>query len=157
VKAYNFHLRRYLKTFFPKKALESVDEFLLVSDPEVISTLHKVARDPAAPGYLDARCIIFRQHRFRAIALPESMTEKDLIGFKKSANIKDQNIEWEFFKVSSLQERLLFPVSRRHVIVQKASQCSDLLSKIPSKQSNWVYIAPENDLALINFLENWSS
>ena len=42
-------------------------------------------------------------------------------------------------------------------IIQKAKDCSDLLLKVPSKVSSWVYISPKHDLDLINFLENWSS
>ena len=46
--------------------------FYLVSDTDVISSLNKAAKDPKLPGHADAKCVIFRQHRFRAIALPDS-------------------------------------------------------------------------------------
>ncbi len=157
VKAYNFHLRRYMLTNYSRKTLESVDDFLSVSDTDVIAALNKAAKDPSLPGHLDARCIIFRQHRFRAISLPDAMTEKDIIDFKAKEKIGDANVALEFHKVQPPPDRLSFPVSRRHIIIQKASECSDLLLKVPSKRSNWIYIAPEHDLQLIDFLENWSS
>ncbi|MDE3045623.1 MAG: HD domain-containing protein [Verrucomicrobiota bacterium] len=155
VKAYNFHLRRYMQANFSPSLLQNVDEYLAISDTDVISSLNKAARDPRLPGHADAKCIIYRQHRFRAIALPEQMTEKELKDFKVKQKLKDSEIEWEFHPPEAICDRLSFPVSRRHVIVQKARDCSDLLLKIPSKKSNWVYIPPERDFELVRFLENW--
>ena len=100
--------------------------------------------------------MIFRKHRFRAIALPEGISEKDLKEFKLKSRIKDLEIDWEFHETPPPPERLCFPVSRRHVVVQKARDCSDLLLKIPTKKANWVYISPDHDFDLVNFLENWS-
>lgn len=156
VKAYNFHLRRYMKANYSKKTLENVDEFLSISDTDVISALNKAAKDPKLPGHADAKCVIFRQHRFRAISLPESISEKDLVSFKAKNKIGDDEIDWEFHKAEPPLDRLSFPVSKRHVIIQKARDCSDLLLKVPSKKSNWVYVSPERDLELINFLESWA-
>jgi len=156
VKAYNFHLRRYMKANYSKKTLESVDEFLSISDTDVISALNKAAKDPKLPGHADAQCVIFRQHRFRAISLPDALTEKDLIDFKAKTKMSDAEIDWEFHRAEPPLDRLSFPVSKRHVIIQKARDCSDLLLKVPSKKSNWVYVSPERDLELINFLENWA-
>jgi HD superfamily phosphohydrolase len=157
VKAYNFHLRRYMKANYSKKTLENVDEFLSISDTDVISALNKAAKDPKLPGHADAQCVIFRQHRFRAISLPDSLTEKDLNAFKAKNKLSDAEIDWEFHKAEPPLDRLSFPVSKRHVIIQKARDCSDLLLKVPSKKSNWVYVSPERDLELVNFLEGWSS
>lgn len=152
VKAYNFHLRRYMKANYWKK-LESVDEFLSLSDTDVISALNKAAKDPTLQGASDAKCVIFRQHRFRAIALPDEFTETDIIKFKTQHKLTDAEIDWEFHKADLPPNRLSFPVSRRHVVIQKARDCSDLLLKVPSKKSNWVYISPQRDLELVNFLE----
>ncbi|HSX25478.1 MAG TPA: HD domain-containing protein [Chlamydiales bacterium] len=157
VKAYNFHLRRYMKANYSKKPIESVDDFLSVSDTDVISALTQAAKNPNMPGHLDAQCVIFRQHRFRAIALPDAITEKELKEFKTKNKLTDAEIDWEFHKAEPPLDRLSFPVSRRHVIIQKARDCSDLLLKVPSKKSNWVYISPEHDLELVNYLEKWTT
>lgn len=153
VKAYNFHLRRYMVANYSKQ-LETVDEFLSLSDTDVISALNKAAKDPKLPGHADAQCVIFRQHRFRAIAVPEQITEEDLKRFKAKNKLTDAEIDWEFHHLEPPPDRLSFPVSRRHVIIQKARDCSDLLLKVPSKKSNWVYISPEHDLEFVNFLEH---
>lgn len=153
VKAYNFHLKRYMMAGYAK-ALSSVDEFLALSDTDVISALNKAAKDPKLPGHADARCVIFRKHRFRAIALPDHMAEKDLQQFKAFHKLGDSEIDWEFHKAELPPDRLSFPVSRRHFIIEKAKDCSDLLLKVPSRKENWVYISPERDLELVNFLEN---
>lgn len=152
VKAYNFHLRRYMKANYSKK-LDTVDDFLALSDTDVISALNKAAKDPKLPGHADAKCVIFRQHRFRAIALPDQITEEDLKKFKAQNKITDTEIDWEFNRNEIPAERFSFPVSRRHFVIQKARDCSDLLLKVPSKKANWVYISPEHDLELVNFLE----
>ena len=157
VKAYNFHLRRYMKAVYFKKMLESVDDFLSISDTDVISALNKAAKDPALPGHKDAECVIFRQHRFRAIALPDSLELKNLQEFKTKNKLTDADIDWEFHTVETPPDRLCFPVSKRHVVIKKAKDCSDLLLKTISKKSNWVYISPEYDLPLVHFLEKWTA
>ena len=156
VKAYNFHLRRFMKANYNIVPAETVDDFISISDTDVILSLNKAAKDTKLPGHMDAKCIIFRQHRFRAISLPDGMCEKDLKEFKLKNRLKDGDIEWEFQSVAPPPDRLCFPVSRRHVLIQKARDCSDLLLKIPSKKYNWVYISPEHDFDLIKFLENWT-
>lgn len=153
VKAYNFHLRRYMLANYSKK-LWSIDDFLYLSDTDVISALNKAARDPKLAGHADAKCVIFRQHRFRAIALSDGVTVEDLKKFKTKNKLSDAEIDWEFHQIDLPPDRLSFPVSRRHVMIQKARDCSDLLLKVPSKKSNWVYISPGRDLELINFLES---
>jgi hypothetical protein len=152
VKAYNFHLRRYMKANYAKK-LSTVDEFLSLSDTDVISELNKAAKDPKLAGHADAKCVIFRQHRFRAIALGDHYTEADMKKFKMDHGLADGEIDWEFHRAELPPDRLSFPVSRKHLVIQKARDCSDLLLKVPSKKANWVYISPERDLELVNFLE----
>lgn len=152
VKAYNFHLRRYMMANYSQK-LDGVEEFLGLSDTDVISALNKAAKDPKLSGHADAKCVIFRKHRFRAIALPDQISEKDLKEFKAKYKLKDAEIDWEFHILQPPSDRLLFPVSRRHFLIQKAKECSDLLLKVPSKKENWVYISPEHDLELVNFFE----
>ncbi|MBF8263229.1 MAG: uncharacterized protein HW387_894 [Parachlamydiales bacterium] len=156
VKAYNFHLRRYMAENFPMSAIKSVDDFLNQSDPEIICSLNRAARDPKIKGHEDAKCVFYRQHRFRAIDLPESMQEKDIADFKKKNGIDDRDIVVEFQKDRPMGEKLNFPVSKRHVIIQNARDCSDLLLKVPEAKTNWAYVSPKYDLALINFLESWN-
>ncbi len=156
VKAYNFHLRRYMKAFFEERPFKTVDAFLDVSDTDVISALNKASKDKTLPGHEDARCVILRQHRFRAIVLPDAVTEKDMEAFRQKNKLPATAIAWEFPHTAPCIDRLSFPVSKRHVVIQKARECSELLVKVPSKPTNWVYVAPEHDLALVNFLEKWS-
>lgn len=155
VKAYNFHLRRYMKAVYFKKMFDSVDDYLSVSDTDVISALNKAAKDPKAPGYRDAQSVIYRQHRFRAIALPDSLEMKHLEDFKANNKLTDDDIEWEFQNEETPIERLNFPVSKRHMVIKKAKDCSDLLLRVASKKSNWAYISPAFDMQLVHFLEKW--
>jgi HD superfamily phosphohydrolase len=156
VKAYSFHLRRFMLERFPVETLKTVDDFLNWSDPEVIYALNRAARAQGSPGHEDAKCVFYRQHRFRAISLPDGVTEKDLASFKKKNFIKDHDIVWEFAKETPESKTLNFPVSRRHVVLQKAHDSSDLLLRIPQDKSNWAYISPKHDLEMLHFLENWN-
>lgn len=156
VKAYNFHLRRYMAENFSMSAIKTVDDFLNLSDPDVICSLNRAARDPKSKGHEDAKCVFYRQHRFRAIELPDAIQEKDVIDFKNQNGIGDNDIFVEFQKNTPIAEKLNFPVSKRHIIIQNARDCSDLLLKVPEAKTNWVYVSPKYDLALINFLETWS-
>ncbi len=156
VKAYNFHLSRYMGAVYFKNMLSGVDEFLSISDTDVISALNKAAKDPSLPGHKDAKCVIFRQHRFRAIALPDAVSSSDLESFKKKNELTDADIVWEFEPEKPRVEKLTFPVAKRNVIIKKARECSDVLLKALSKKSNWVYIAPKYDLSLSQFLEKWN-
>lgn len=156
VKAYNFHLRRYMKAVYFKNMLKSVDEFISVSDTDVISALNKAAKDPAMPGHNDAKCVIFRQHRFRAISLPDDISYKDLEKFKKESQLTDAEIDWEFEVEKKVAEKLSFPVSKRHVVIKKARDCSDVLLKALAKKSNWVYISPKYHLEFSHFLTRFS-
>src|SRR3990167_5960126 len=56
VKAYNFHLRRYMLANYTKQ-METIDEFLSLSDTDVTSALNKAAKDPKLPGHADAKCV----------------------------------------------------------------------------------------------------
>jgi HD superfamily phosphohydrolase len=154
VMAYNFHLKRYMSECFSGKL--GIEEFLNWSDPDVICSLKKAAQDPKAKGHEDAKCIMFRQHRFRATALSDGVTEKDLFTFKKKIGLSEREIAWEFHKGSPPLDNLNFPVSRRHILVQKARDCSDLLLKVPEARMNWVYIAPKSHLLMVDFLESWN-
>lgn len=156
VKAYNFHLRRFMRENFSFAAIKSVDDFLDLTDPEVICALNRAAKDPKAAGHEDAKCVMYRQHRFRAIAIPCAMEEKHLRDFKSKNKIPDREFFWEFAKGLLPGENLNFPVSRRHITIQKASESSDLLLKVPEVCLNWVYISPRHDLELVNYLDSWN-
>lgn len=153
VKAYNFHLRRFLSEVYGNLGRASVQEYLDVSDTDVITALSKAAKDPRSAGHEDARCVIFRQHRFRAIQLPASITASQLEAFRAREGLKKGEMEWEFPEACS-GPAMTFPVSRRHVTICRAHECSELLLKMPETAMNWVYISPKHDLALVNFLES---
>ena len=155
VRAYNFHLRRFLRANLDPNQFRSVEEFLAATDTEIIASLRLAAKDPKHPGHTDAACIMYRQHRFRAIALPPEIQESDLERFKKENSLTDADVEWEFVKETPPADRFSFPVIRKQIILKKACDCSDLLLNIPAPRNHWIYVAPEHDLELIHFLEEW--
>jgi hypothetical protein len=155
VRAYHFHLRRFLRANKAPHQFRSVEDFLSFTDTEIIANLRLAAKDSDLPGHTDAACIMYRQHRFRAIALSAEIQESDLERFKTEQNLTGADIEWEFVKEPPAADRFSFPVVRKQIVLRKACDCSDLLLNIPAPRTHWVYIAPEHDLELVRFLEDW--
>jgi HD superfamily phosphohydrolase len=153
VRAYNFHLKRFMRIFYSEKEiLKDVSNFLSQNDATVINELNLAAKIKTHKGHEDAKKIIFRKDRFKAIALSDTITKKDLINFKTKNNIEDSQIEWEFMKQKEKLD-LTFPVIKHHLAINKAKDASFLLSKIPASMSNWVYVTPEFEIPMLQFLE----
>ncbi len=157
VKAYNFHLSLYMFDCLAGEDIKNVDDFLNLDDSQILCDLNRAARDPKIKGHEDANCLFYRQHRFRAIDIPAAITKKEMIDFKNKNNIPDRELVIEFQKEPDVKEKLNFPLSKRHTIVRKACECSDLLLKMHDFASNWIYVSPKHDLTLINFLESWNN
>jgi hypothetical protein len=154
IKAYNFHLRRFMKTLYAKgDVFQSLDAFLDATDNTVITALYQAIKNPKAPGYDDAMSIMHKQKRFKAISLPEFIKEKDLRAFQKKESIPDKEIGWDVFS-SERKKNLSFPVFQKNLLIHKASEVSELLSRIPSETRRWVYIAPEYEILFLQFLKN---
>ena len=74
--------------------------------------------------------------------------------FKKEKKIPERSLVFEFPNKEPLGESFNFPVSKRHIIIQNARECSHLLFKVPEERTNWVYVSPRYDLALVDFIES---
>ncbi len=155
VKAYNFHLRRFMKNVYPPKKWRTVEEFLRLNDAEVITELHVAAEDPKHIGHEDAKCIIYRKDRFRALPLSFMIPEDELKSIQAKVKVPKGKMEWEIKKASPLQDSLSFPVSRSHLMVEKAKECSELLCKVTSSSQSWVYISSDYEVAVAQALDKW--
>lgn len=153
VRAYHFHLRRFMRSCPALKKLYTVDEFVSFSDTDVISLLTAAAKNPSASGHIDALCILYRQDRFRAIQLPSNVKEGDLKDFAQKYQLKETDVEWELMERDTTIDRFSFPVSCKHLTIRKAKDCSDLLMKVPAFSPHWIYISPKHDIELSQFLE----
>jgi uncharacterized protein len=156
VRSYNFHLKRFmLEMYSDLDILKDVNKFLSQNDISVLNELILATKDKEHRGHEDAKRIINRKDRFKAIPLSDKISERDLIKFKNKYNIDPKNIAWE---ISQDKEELdlSFPVVKYHMTVTSAKESSLLLTTIPSIVSNWVYVAPEYEISILKFLENIS-
>lgn len=154
VKAYNFHLRRFMRLHYQKSSLfTSVDHFLFENDSSIIFALQSAALDPSHKGYEDARKIILRKNHFKAVSLPDFVKISDLETFQKENAIPKNQIEWQIDQEEKKSIDLSFPVSKRYLVLEKAKDSSHLLSNIPPTTRNWVYISPEFELILLDWLK----
>lgn len=153
VRAYNFHLKRFLKNIYSQSdVLNDIGKFLSQNDPVILNELSLAAKNKMHIGHEDAKILINRKDRFKAISISDKISERDLIKFKNKYDISDENIAWEIFEKKE-EMNLTFPVAKHHLTIIKAMDSSTLFSCLPSNRSNWVYVAPEYEISVIKFLE----
>lgn len=155
VQAYNFHLRRFMRKTYPKDSFHDLEGFLSMSDVDVISDMNKASRDSKHPGHFDAQCIMNRSGRFRVIAAHPGVTEEVIVTIKNQHQIPDHVLSWEFHMPKLKHDGWSFPVSKKYLMVDKAKNCSELLQNMPHSKKNWIYIAPEYELLVLESLEKW--
>jgi uncharacterized protein len=150
-KAYAFHLARFMKAYYTRAEFEDIDSYLRMTDSEILAAMNQASRDPQSRGYQDAKALFLRRHRFKAVELAESSQEASLNEFKKSLNIPDESMEWEFSERVREKMGLNFPVLRRSGAICHASSCSQIT--IPPGPAGWVYVSPELEKSLCAALE----
>lgn len=152
VKAYKFHLARFMKRFFSMSDfLKSLEGYLSLSDSEILSALRKAAKDPKAPGHCDADSLLRREKRFKAIALKEGIGEKELKEVQSQLQIPSDALFCELTSQKRTLKGLSFPVHTRSGAVVPAGEFSQI--SIPSGGLQWAYVAPEFEQALRTLLE----
>ena len=146
VKSYNFHLSRFMQKTF---TVSDLAHYLSQTDNDVIIELFKAARDEKHPAHFDAKCILERQHRFRAIPVPAGISEADLEAFKKK--YPDASISWDFVAHPHSKIGFTFPVLLRNQKIVPGSAVSTL--SIPSGSSTWAYLAPAFEERFQQYIE----
>ncbi|MES2345468.1 MAG: HD domain-containing protein [Chlamydiota bacterium] len=143
VKAYAYHLAQCMKNL----KFRSIDEYLDLSDNEIIVDVKKVMKTNR-----HAFALFSRKERFRALPLPQKMTEEELRTTIKNLKIPEDSVGWELSIRKKELLRLSFPVLRRNKIIVDASVCSEIL--IPLDSMSWIYISPEYENILHKSLDN---
>jgi uncharacterized protein len=149
VKAYAFHLKRFMKILYSSlEFFRNVENYLSMTDNSILHALEIAAKDKGHQGHEDAKRLIYRRRPFKAILLPDLITEEQLKSFQKMQGIDEEKMEWDFGDKDSVNS-IHFPVARKNLSIEKASNCSALLSVIPSVSNHWLYIAPELEARFI--------
>lgn len=152
VKAYKFHLSRFMKKYFEAHDfLSTLENYLSLSDSEISTALRKAAKDPQAPGHTDADSLLRREKRFKAIALREGIGESELHAVQQNLNLPSEMLFWEVNPQKSSLKGLSFPVHTRADTIVPAQEFSQIA--IPTGGQGWVYVAPQHEQALRSALE----
>lgn len=147
VKAYSFHLARFMREFYQKKDyLSSLENYLSVNDTHILVALTEAADNR------DAGALLKRQHRYRAIERKQT-DEKQLLALRKELNIPAHMMAWGVAPVQKKHMDFSFPVLRRNQTVVDAHECTDI--QIPSGLATWIYVAPEHEEKVSQHLEQY--
>jgi HD superfamily phosphohydrolase len=146
VKAYKFHLARFMKSFFAEgNYLQGLEGYLSLSDSEILTALRKAARDLTAPGNSDAESLLRREKRFKAISAKEGIGEGKLHEIQAHLNIPSEAIFWGLAAPKRESKGLSFLVQTRSGAVVPAEECSRI--SVPAGGAQWTYVAPEFEKA----------
>ena len=141
-KAYAFHLSRFMAIHYSDpKYTSDLDGFLSMSEPEVLVQLRRALSDKTHKGHLDALCLMRRDARFQAIALPLDIEEAPLLEFKEKFSIPETQIEWDLSARPRGHYGISLPILRRSGIVVPSHELSEI--SIPPTKKNWLYLAPD--------------
>ena len=144
IKAFSFHLRRAMKKLSLFEGMDNnVDKFLSITDAQVTTALMEAAKDKKSSVHEDAKKIVYRDPHYKAIPLPEKVSEEQIMQFKKKNRLDNEDLTVESFQPDLLKKDISFLVSRRYFAVEKAKTLSSLFANISFRPQKYVYIAPE--------------
>lgn len=142
VKIYSFHLARFMGAVYGSHMQNiSVDEYIQLTDNEVLTEVNKAARDPSHVGYEDAKAIYYRENRFKALSAPKLSVQKLLL-LKKQCSISDHAIGVEMHPEAQKSD-LSFPVLMKDGTIISSNKVAEI--SIPSNNKDWVFIAPKHE------------
>lgn len=135
VKAYSYHVRQFMeKTYRDAPFLQNVNEYVYMTDNEVLADINKARRDEKHPGHEDALRLLERRDHLIAIPVEKTITQKEIdmlgiskIGFDSSLTLKKPMT-------------LPFPVLKKDGSIALGSSLSEI--EIPSVSPSWVYVSP---------------
>ncbi len=135
VKVYKFHLGRFMKRFFERgDYLSSVESYLSLSDPEILTAMRKESvSDP------DAAALMQRGKRFRALLLEEGIAE-DLQLHLEAVGIPPAAFFIEAPSAPGKEVGLSFFVQSRSQKILPASAFSNI--RLENKKERWIYVDP---------------
>ena len=141
VKIYKFHLARFMKQFFEGQLyLNSLDEYLSLSDPEILTAVRHASKNPGSKGHEDAQALTKREKRFKAILLEEGTDEAQLHSYLNSLILPPSAFFLEPCNSKGEKGELSFFIQTRSARVVPAKQLSNITLR--SKKERFIYVDP---------------
>lgn len=150
VKAYSFHMARFIKLFSQKhQMLSSLSNYLSYTDNEVLAELRSAFFNSSHPGHEDALAILAKKHRYAAFELSGPISSKDMEEWKKHVQLPETDV----FFVEEIKEPsfISFPVLSRSLKIVDAKSCFSI--SIPTYSSTWIYVSPQYRECIEELLE----
>ena len=142
IKAYSFHLTCFMiQQYGMSDFRRDVGSYLSLTDNEVLSQITGAAKDKTHPGHVDAVAFLMRKKRFKASPLTDKTSEEKLRALKKTLQLSEDQIYWEFSKNKKVKMGLNFPVLLKNDSIVPATSLSELL--IPAGPQGWLYVDPQ--------------
>ena len=115
VKAYSFHLQRFMKTVCGTiDETVSVDAYLHMTDHQILTKLSNASVDAAHPGHRDAVALYLRGPRLEALPIAPGLSDQVLEELRYDLCLSPENMAWELKAPSKRKSpRFLFPSSRQ--------------------------------------------
>lgn len=155
VKAYKFHLIRFMKNFYVHgNYLNALEDYLSLSDNEILTALRAAAKDLTALGHLDADALMRREKRFKAVSMKRSMGEAELKDLQIQLGIPPNALYLESSPTKKETQEFCFPVQMHSGAIVSAGECSKIL--VPSVQVWWAFLSPEFEQAFRAAIEKSS-
>jgi len=151
VKSYSFHLARFMGLVYYDLG-KDLERYISMTDNEVLADLNRASLDEKHPGHFDAKCLYFRQSRFRAIPLSIPPAVAELKKIREKLSIDQNQMAWHIAKKEEGRKGLDFPVLCQDGRIERGTNLSEI--SIPTGKRSWVYIAPEHESALRNHLNH---
>ncbi len=152
VKAYSFHMARFLKLFAQKEQmLSSLTKYLSYTDNEVLTELRKAFLMQTHPGHEDAVAILAKDHRYQAFELSATLEAKDIEEWKSRFQVESV----EVFLVDEKKEPsfISFPVLSKSGKLVDARSCFSI--SIPVHSSAWMYAPSRYEECVKELLEQY--
>lgn len=138
VKAYAFHMARFMKKIYGEGGISDVDSYLSLSECDVLCALNRAAKEGKNK---DALALTVRSRRFRALELPSGTSEKQLMDIKKKLSLPEDCMGWEMTEKKTAKTGLSFPVLKKEGSIVDAGLCSEIV--IPLGSKSWVFVDPQ--------------
>jgi uncharacterized protein len=137
VKAYSFHLARFIEKFYEgKDYLKSVENYLKVGDYEILSRLNSAYLDPDDALHNEASCLLDADKKFEALLINKGDYQQLVQSIDdKGAFVYEENTS--FNSCSGLS----FLVLRRDGSIVDAADIAEV--SIPYVVKHWIYVPPE--------------
>ena len=130
VKSHGFHMARFIKICFEEALTTGLEAYIQLTDNEVITEMHRAARNPLHRGYFDAQCLSLKQNRFKAVPFHEQLPDLSRVPVDK--------YDTEIDPTHKHTLALTIPVLRKDGSIISGERLSEI--KIPQRPTHWVFV-----------------